>query len=124
MRVPTRRKRSRWPFLSVGLPLTSKSSSLYRCAAPIGKISSKPFSSVWSSTPWDSPGGAPVVTGEKTGAFSRLVCYCKAAGYTQPIHKVCYIIYQEALYGGSATLVDVTCVMVKVIKSIPSCSFN
>ena len=65
-----------------------------------------------------------MVTGEKTGAFSRLVCYCKAAGYTQPIHKVCYIIYQEALYGGSITLVDAMCVMVKVVNSIFSCSLN
>ncbi|KAG0720046.1 General transcription factor II-I repeat domain-containing protein 2 [Chionoecetes opilio] len=68
--------------------------------------------------------GAPAMTGEKKGAASLLMRHCEAAGHTQPIHKVHCIIHHESLCSKSANLTDVMSVVVKVVNSILSRSFN
>ncbi|XP_076061542.1 general transcription factor II-I repeat domain-containing protein 2-like [Oratosquilla oratoria] len=66
--------------------------------------------------------GAPAM-GEEGRRFAA-GAPCEAAGYTQPINMMRYIIHQESLCAKSANPVDVMSVVVKIVISILSRSLN
>lgn len=66
----------------------------------------------------------PVLIRETKCVTLLVVRHCQAAGDTQPIHNVKYIIHQEAMCSKPANLVDVTSVGVKAANLLLSYAYS